>query len=65
MLSVDSHLANFPNIIGSCILHNISETQGDHRSNEWMVEEGSHNSGGATSTTATILGSSTAAARLP
>ncbi len=38
------HLAHVPNIIGSCIvLHNISETNGDHWSDEWMVDEGSHN----------------------
>ena len=60
-LSVDSCLANAPNIIGSClVLHSICETRGDHSSDEWMVEEGSHNSGGGTSTTATAPGSTTA-----
>ena len=40
-------------LFGHALLHNISKTHGDHCSDEWMVEEGSHNSGGATSTTAT------------
>ena len=63
-LSVDSYLANVPNIIGPCIvLHNICKTHGGHCSDEWMVEEGSHNSGGGTSTTATTPGSSIATVR--
>ena len=60
-LSVDSHLASVPNIIGSFIvLHNFCKTHGDH---EWMVEEGSHNSGGSTVAIATTPGSTTATAR--
>ena len=54
-MSVDSHLANVPNIIGSClVLHNIWETCGSHCSDEWIVEEGSHNSGSGTSTSRDI-----------
>ena len=57
-LFVDTHYANVPNIFGSCIVvHNICKTCGDHRSNEWMVKEGSHDSGHGTSTTATTQGS--------
>ena len=50
--SIDSHLANVPNAESRTPLH-ICETRGVHCLDEWMVEEGSHNSGGGTSTTAT------------
>ena len=35
MLSVDSNLANFPNMIGSCIALHISKTHGGHCLDSW------------------------------
>ena len=64
MVSVDSHLANVPSIIVSCIvLHNICKTHGSHCLDKWTVEEGSHNSGGGTPAIAITPDSTTATAR--
>ena len=41
----------------------VMQTRGDHCSDEWMVEEESHNSESFTSTIATTPGSSIATAR--
>lgn len=58
---IDSHLDNVPNIIASCIvLHNICETCGDQCSDEWIVVEERHNTGGTSATTAIVPGSATA-----
>ena len=63
-VSVDSHLANIPSIIVSCIvLHNICKTHGGHCLDKWTVEEGSHNSGGGTAAIATTPDCTTATAR--
>lgn len=60
---IDSHLANVPNIIASCIvLHNICEFYGDHCSEEWVVDEGNSNPTGGGSTSSTTSSSTTATA---